>query len=172
MPALIKEGRWASYSFILRVWVRVAIYAVCHDQSIVRIEPRHFTEYHGDLWGMESPALLAAGHAFLASIGPGCLLGVACLLAGWFGSYPRIPDRSVMKGVWLVIGGAELVSLLSGLWVYQTGRHFLPDAVFPEFTLSLVITQTMQLMCYAASAVFSCLLLGWMVWKRMRMRSE
>ena len=112
MPALIKEGRWASYSFILRVWVRVAIYAVCHDQYIVRIEPRHFTEYHEPLWGLESPALLAAAHASLASIGPGCLLGVACLLAGWFGSYPRIPDRSVMKGVWLVIGGAELVSLV------------------------------------------------------------
>ncbi len=167
---LLADKRSVIYSFASRVWGRVAVYAVGHDQYIARIEPRHFTEYHKPFLGIESPSLLAAVHAFLASIGPGFLLGIACVLVGWMGSRPRISDRYVMNGVIVVIACAELSSLLSGLWVYQTGRSFYPDFLFPEVTKSLVITQTIQVTCYLASVLFSGALLLAILCKRRRIR--
>jgi hypothetical protein len=169
MPVLLTERRSVIYSFACRVWWRVALYAVLHDQYIVRIDPRHFTDYHKPLWSIKSPALLAATHAFLASIGPGFLLGIACAVAGWMGSRPRIPDRYVLRGVLLVIVSAEITALLSGLWVLTTGKPFYPDFIFPEETLSLVITQTIQVTCYLASTFFSTVLVCSIWRKRQRM---
>ena len=166
MRVLLTESRSVIYSFACKIWLRVAVYAVLHDQYIVRIDPEHFTAYHKPLWTIESPALLAAVHAFLASIGPGFLLGIACAVAGWMGSLPRIPDRFVKRGVLVVIAGAEIAGLLSGWWVFSTGTSFYPSFIFPEETLSLVITQTIQVTCYLASTIFSIALVCSILWKR------
>ena len=169
MRPLLAERRSAIYAFAARVWLPVAIYAVAHDQYVVRIEPRHFIQYHEQIPGIVSPALQAAILAFFASIGPGFMLGLACVVAGWIGSRPRIPDRFVMRGVLVVIACAELASLLSGLWVYKTGQPLYPDFVYPEETLSIAITQTIQITCYLASALFSLALVAAILWKRHRL---
>jgi cytochrome bd-type quinol oxidase subunit 1 len=147
----------------------VAIYAVLHDQYVVRIEPRHFADYHPLVWGVTSPALQAAILAFCASIGPGFMLGIACVLAGWIGSRPRISNRFVIRGVLTVIVCAEIASLLSGWWVFGTRRPLYPEIVYPEQTLSLMITQTIQITCYLASALFSVALIAAILRKRRRM---
>jgi hypothetical protein len=166
---LLADSRSAIFAFAARVWFPVAIYAVLHDQYIVRIEPRHFTDYHPIVLGVTSPALQAAILAFFASIGPGFLLGIACVVAGWMGSRPRIPDHFVMRGVLVVIGCGEIASLLSGLWVFKTRQALYPDFVYPEETLSLVITQTMQITCYLTSSLFSIALVAAILWKRRSM---
>lgn len=94
------------------------------------------------------------------------MLGLGCVVAGWIGNRPRIPDRFVMRGVLTVIVCAEIACLLSGLWVFKSGRPLYPDFVYPEETLSLVITQTIQITCYLASALFSIALLAAILWKR------
>ena len=169
MPVLLTESRSVIYSFAGKIWLRIAAYAVLHDQYIVRIDPEHFTAYHKPIWTIESPAVLAAVHAFLASIGPGFLLGIACAVAGWMGSRPRISDHYVMRGVLVVIAGAEIAALLSGWWVFATGNSFYPSFIFPEEKLSLVITQTIQVTCYFASALFSIALVCAILWKRKKM---
>jgi hypothetical protein len=113
--------------------------------NLLVIEPRHFTDYHPLAWGVTSPALQAAILAFFASIGPGFMLGIACVVAGWIGDRPRIPERFVMRGVLAVIACAEIASLLSGFWVFKSRQPLYPDFVYPEETLSLVITQTIQI---------------------------
>lgn len=120
--ALLPDSRSSIYAHATRIWFPVAIYAVLHDQYVVRIEPRHFTEYHPLVWGVTSPALQAAVLAFFASIGPGLMLGLGCVVAGWIGNRPRIPDRFVMRGVLTVIVCAEIACLLSGLWVFKSGQ--------------------------------------------------
>ena len=150
----------------MRVWFPVAIYAVLHDQYIVRIEPRHFTGYHPLVWGVTSPALQAAILAFFASIGPGLMLGIACVVTGWIGDRPRISNRFVMRGVLTVIACAEIVSLLSGLWVFKSHQPLYPDFVYPEETLSLVITQSIQITWYLTSALSSIGLVTAILWKR------
>ena len=174
MFRLIDEKRSKTYPEILRVWVLVALYAVAHDQYLVRIEPRHFTEYHAPLWEIENPAILAAIHSFLASFGPGLTLGMACVLVAWKGAYPRLSRRFILTGVLVVILLTEGTALLSWLWVRRHGASFYPDAFFPERSLPLVTTQTIQVTCYLASAMFSFLLLctmGWVRWRRHRMRA-
>ena len=166
MRPLLTDSRSAIFAFAARVWVPVAIYAVLHDQYVVRIEPRHFADYHPIVWGVTSPALQAAILAFFASIGPGFMLGIACVVAGWIGSRPRIPDSFVMRGVLVVIVCAEVASLISGLSVFKTRQPLYPDFVYPEETLSLVITQTIQITCYLTSALFSIALIAAILWKR------
>lgn len=169
MRSLLPDRRTSIYAYAVRVWFPVAIYAVLHDQYVVRIEPRHFSDYHPLVWGVTSPVVQAAILAFFASIGPGWMLGLGCVVAGWIGDRPRISNRFVMRGVLTVIVCAEIASLLSGLWVFKTRRPLYPDFVYPEATLSIVITQTIQVTCYLASALFSIVLLAAIVWKRGRM---
>lgn len=97
------------------------------------------------------------------------MLGIACVMAGWMGDRPRIPDRFVTRGVLAVIVCAEIASLLSGWWVFTSRRPLYPDCVYPEGTLSLVITQTIQITCYLTSVLFSLVLVAAIIWKRRRM---
>lgn len=155
----LQETRRIAYSTIVGVWMIVAIYAVLHDQYLVRISPEHFTEYHPQIWGIQDPHLLAAALAFNASFGPGLLLGVACLFAARAGSFPKPPIQSVLLGVVAVIAATELVSASLGYYVHRTQQPLYPLWCYPDTSLPLLVTQTIQISCYLASALFSGVLL-------------
>lgn len=167
---LIDEPRPVTYRIVLGVTLVIVCWAILHDQYLVRIAPEHFTEYHEPLWGIENPALLAAVLAFGASIGPGLILGIVCAIAGRRGSANKVSPRFILLGAVAVVCSVELVASGSGFWVFRTNRTFYPESWFPDETLPIRITQTIQITTYLASAVFSTFLV-FAILRRRRMAS-
>ena len=157
------EGRRSMYSMVLGVWAIVAVYAVLHDQYIVRIAPAHFTRYHDPMWGIRRPNILAAAYAFRSSWYPGVLLGIACALAARADSMPRISPRFVLRSVAAIVCLTELVAAFSGVVAYRRGQGIYPDEFYPAPELLLQVTQTIQLTCYWMSALWSTFLIGLML---------
>ncbi|MFI5350986.1 MAG: hypothetical protein ACHQ2Z_15675 [Elusimicrobiota bacterium] len=155
-----EESRRSLYSLTFAVWAIVAVYAVLHDQYIVRIAPAHFTEYHDPMWGIRYPKILAAAYAFRSSWYPGVLLGMACTLAARADSMPRISRRFVLKSVTAIVLLTEFVSAFSGAVAHHRGQGIYPDAFYPAPELPLQVTQTIQLTCYWMSAAWSIFLIG------------
>jgi hypothetical protein len=172
MPTRLHTSRRAAYGTLFLVWGLVAVYAVVHDQYVARLEPRHFTHYHQPVAGITSAADLAVIHALLASVGPGLLLGLGCLLASTAGRWPRLGRRFILRGVLTTLALTEASALASGLWVTRMQSSFFPRSWFPDQTHSMAVTQTIQLTTYLAGAVFSCGLLTTLVWRRFRLHAE
>ena len=157
------ESRRSMYALVLGVWAIVAVYAVLHDQYIVRIAPAHFTAYHDPMWGIRYPKILAAAYALRSSWYPGVLLGIACALAARADSMPRISPRFVLKSVAAIVCLTELVAAFSGVVVYRRGQGIYPDEFYHAPGLLLQVAQTIQLTCYWMSAVWSSALIGLLV---------
>ena len=169
MVILLKEKRSVTYRILLGVWAMVAAYAIVHDQYIVRIAPEHFTEYHAPMWGIESAEWLAVGYGFRASLAPGLLLGLACVYVGREGPRRKVSVAAILKGALTVIVLSELLSLATGSYVYLTKKPIFSAMFYPEFSHGMLITQTIQLTCYASSAVLSATMLVFMNrWRRNR----
>jgi hypothetical protein len=167
MGSVFDERRSTSYQIVFGIWAMVAVYAIAHDQYVVGIAPEHFTVYHAPVWNLTGARALAAAWAFKASLVPGLLLGFAALLVGRRGARPRIRVRRLLLGAGLVIMASELVAAGSGFWVHQTGRGIFPDQVYPDLSGPMMVTQTIQITCYLASAGFSALwLVGVALWRR------
>jgi hypothetical protein len=161
-----EESRSSMYSLVLGVWAIVALYAVLHDQYIVRIAPAHFTAYHDPMWGIRYPKVLAAAYAFRSSWYPGVLLGIACTLAARADSMPRISPRFVLRSVAAVVCLTELVAAFSGGVVYRRGQGIYPDEFYHAPEKLLQVAQTIQLTCYWMAAVWSSALIGLLVGRR------
>ncbi|BDS07418.1 hypothetical protein NT6N_24580 [Oceaniferula spumae] len=156
---LLNEKRSVTYSILFKVWLLVAVYAVLHDQYIVRIAPEHFTIYHDPLLGIEHPATLAAVYAFGASFSPGLLLGFSCAVFARGGSLPKLSVKCILIGVIAVIILTELSAAFSGFIVYKSGSVIYPESWYPSHSLRMMVTQTIQVTCYIAAAVLSVILL-------------
>jgi len=168
---LIDDPRPVTYRIVLGVTWVIVCWAILHDQYLVRIAPEHFTEYHEPLWGIENPRLLATALAFGASIGPGLILGIVCAIAGRRGSANKVSPRFILFGAFAVVCSVELVASGSGFWVIRTNSTFYPESWFPDETLPIRITQTIQITSYLASAVFSTFLV-FAILRRRRMASS
>lgn len=170
--SLIREKRSVCYTILLGVWSLVAIYAVLHDQYIVRIGPEHFTKYHDPLMGIDHPETLAFVYALGASIGPGLALGLACIFAGRAGKQEKISVRTILTGTVVVIVCTESICASLGIYVYLSGNPIFPDFLYPDMSKPMLITQTIQLSCYLLSALFSGLLLLFLIRRRLRYRGK
>lgn len=169
LGSLIDETRGTTYVIVFGIWAMVAVYSIAHDQYIVRIAPEHFTVYHAPVWNLTDPRALAAAWAFKASLIPGFLLGFAALVVGRLGTRPQVPVRYLLMGAATVIGLSEVVCAASGLWAHRTEALLYPERVYPETTGPLLVTQTIQITCYLASAAFSAMWLcglGFWRWHR------
>lgn len=156
---LLGERRQVTYTIILGVWSMVAVYAILHDQYIVRIAPEHFTIYHKPLWGILEPKLLAAAYAFRASFGPGLVLGMACAFVARAGDRPKVGYGFIFLGTSLVILATEILSVSAGLICYYLEEPLFPSAWYPDPSLPMLVTNTIQITCYLASALCSLLFL-------------
>jgi hypothetical protein len=166
MLTRLQTDRSPAYLTIFLFWCLVAEYAVAHDQYVARIEPRHFTRHHEPVTGVGSANGLAAVHAVYASVGPGLLLALGCVVAATTGPRPPLGRRFIIRGVLAVLVLTETAALFSAFRVSRMQSSFLPGPWFPESTLSIVLTQTIQFTSYLAGGVFSCVLLATMVWYR------
>jgi NOL1/NOP2/fmu family ribosome biogenesis protein len=152
---VIDDRRNPTYSIVLGVWGMVAVYAMVHDQYIVRIAPEHFTEYHPPLWGIEEAPVLALVYAARSSLAPGLIWGLVLARTARHGTRPKIPVGVVLFGCGAVILLTELTALASGWWVWTTGRYLFPEAVYPDDSLPLRITTTIQGVCYLVGAMLA-----------------
>jgi hypothetical protein len=168
-PRLTTESRSRCYGFIVAVWLPVAIYAILHDQYIVRIAPEHFTVYHPPIGSIRNPAALAFLHALGASLGPGLCLGVALFFASRCGRWPRLGLRYVLVGTLVVIGVTELAALFAGGVAYYTRGPIYPAICYPVHTLPLIVTSTIQWTCYCVAAMASLVFMGLIIRKRMKL---
>lgn len=154
------ESRLGMYSLTLGVWGIVAVYAVLHDQYIVRLSPAHFTLYHDPMWGIRYPKILALAYAFRSSWGPGLLLGMACTLAARADDMPQVSYSFVLKSVTAIVVLTELVAAFSGAVAYRRGMGIYPDAFYHDPNLMQQVAQTIQLTCYWMAALSSSFLIG------------
>ena len=158
---LLDEKRGVTYAIVFGIWAEVFLYCVLHDQYLIRIAPEHFTGWHPPLWGIEDLTLLALAWAFRASIGPGLILGLAALFLGRAGPRPKVAPGTMLKIVPWGILVTELTGLLAGAWVWKTGLPLYPMEMYPDFSKPLLITQTIQLTCYAVGGLVGVVFLGW-----------
>ena len=155
----LSENRKDSYVVILGVCLLVVIYTTLHDQYIVRIAAEHFTVYHEPLWGITDPIRLAAAYGFSAGLVPGLVLGLACAVVGLHGERRPLRVTTIFTGAVGVILLVEVTSAASGGYVFFTRRPLYPERIYPDASLPLMITQTIQITCYLTSAAFSGLFL-------------
>ncbi len=154
------ESRASAYSLAAGIWAIVTVYAILHDQYIVRLAPEHFTMYHDAMWGLRRPQALALGYALRGLWYPGVLLGMACTLAARADSMPRLSRRFVLKCVLGLIILTESVSVFAGVVAYRRGQGIYPDAFYPDPRPMLQVTQTIQLTGYWMAALWSCFMIG------------
>ncbi len=168
MGPFIGESRRITYAIVFGVWGMVAVYAVLHDQYIVRIAPEHFTVYHPPMRGVHGPEWLAFVYAVRSSLAPGLILGLALARVARHGPGPKVSVRFTLVGSALVVLVTELLAAASGLWVHRTGRLPYPEEWYPDDDPRMKVTTTIQASCYLLGAVFSGILLAWTAWKRRR----
>lgn len=170
---LIAEDRRITYSVVLGIPAMLIAWAVAHDQYLVRIAPEHFTEYHEPLWNISNPPTLAAVYAFGATIGPGLIMGLLSAFFGRHGEEPKVPVRTIFLGFLIVIAVTEALGALAGFVVWKTGEPIYPQRWYPDRTLPIAITQSIQITCYATASVasaFYCIAL-WMLRRRCNRRN-
>jgi hypothetical protein len=156
-------------AIISGVWLMVTVYAILHDQYIVRIAPEHFTVGHHGYGWIESAPLQAIVYANYASIYPGLLFGLVLAITTRFGHLPKMNVKQAYLLAFSVIVVAEFLSLLSGAFVYLRKTPLYPAVFYPFNSLSLVVTQTIQLTCYIVSLFgvgFVLILIPYLRWKR------
>lgn len=146
---------------LLGAWCLIAIYAIAHDQYIVRIAPEHFTVHHHGFnsGSAEYQALL---YAAFASVGPGILYGTMLAVVCRIGNLKKFSPLQAFYCVGIVLILAECASLLTGLFVTYSGQPLYPVHWYPDVTLELYITRSIQITCYlvsAAGAIVSVLLI-------------
>lgn len=139
-------------SITIVVWSMVTIYAMLHDQYIVRIAPEHFTIYHCGLeWLSGNANILALGYAFLAAISPGLFFGFFLGISCKFGKLPKVSIKSAVLITMMVIVLAEIVSIISGLYVHFKNEPLYPLSWSGDYGPSMLITNTIQITCYIMS---------------------
>lgn len=154
------ESRKSAYSLTAAIWAVVTVYAILHDQYIVRLNPEHFTLYHEPMWGLRRPQTIALGYAFRGLWYPGLILGMACTLAARADSMPRLSARFVLKCVMGLMIVTETVCVVSGVVTYRRGQGIYPDAFYPDLRLIHQVTQTIQVTGYWVAALWSCFMIG------------
>ena len=165
---LIEEDRGVTYRIVLGVAAAIVLWAIVHDQMIVRIAPEHFTEFHEPVGNIENPFVLALLWAIAATVGPGLILGIAYAFLGRNGDEPKISVRFILWGTIAMVALIKLVASGAGWWVFRTGEAFYPAAWYPVDEPGILVTQTMQISAYLVSAVLSTVFGFWIRGKRRR----
>ena len=170
MTILPASERGPLIVFQLGTAATIVAYGIAHDQWLMSVSPDHFNEYHGTLIATNVPRLNTAALAFVATLGPGLLLG--CLLwvaARWGDEMPRLSFGRIWRELTVLLICIEAIVVAIGFLSARLfeargeGGLLLPSWMFPELRRDLVAAQTIQISTYAAAAIASVLLL-WNVW--------
>lgn len=138
--------------FALAFALTIVAWACAHDIRLVGVEPRHFTVYHRPLLPISNHTLLAVQYAFVATVGPGLAFGFLAWAASRGGSRPPRRLAPVLLGFLGLIAAVETALIFVGhraAQLAEQGRPPLyPEFLYPEFTVGMVHTQTVNLTAY------------------------
>jgi hypothetical protein len=142
--------------FVTGFTLLVLVWACLHDMALMRMEPRHFTEFHRTLLPLASPVWLAVQYAVVATLGPGMVFGALAWAMCRLGNrHPKlqpgvpfllfVPLLLLMELAARVIGRMALLRHKAGL------PSFFPEYWYPEQTSGIVYTQTVNITTYLAA---------------------
>ncbi|WFB36899.1 hypothetical protein P3T73_03870 [Kiritimatiellota bacterium B12222] len=154
------ETRWDFYGTILGTWGMVMLFAVVHDQYVVGLSPRHFTDYHTNPLGIENVRVLAAFWGVLSSVSPGMTLGVVLYLFGRWGARKKMATRRLLMGVLYLICFTEICALISLGLTHITHRELYPSFLYVDNSFEMMCSQTVQLTAYFMGMLGSVVLLS------------
>jgi hypothetical protein len=164
------ESRRTCLSTIFGVWCVILVYATIHDQYLIRIHPDHFLLWHYHISFTSDYTLLALIYAFGASVTPGLLLGVCLYVSGRLFDLPKKSVRYILTGTASVAITTEALSLLAGLCAFLRRKGIYPSDLYPDNTVGMGITQSIQITAYLAGGLLSLTLILW-IW-RSRIREK
>jgi hypothetical protein len=152
---IVDDSRGTTYRIIFGVWLMIAGDAVIHDQVIGSIAPGHFTEYHEPVRGLSNPRALAAIHALAASAVKGIPFGLLCVWIGRRGPRRKVSAKTLFLGTLSILMLTECAAVATGVWVHRGNQPPYPPAWYPEHSLPILITQTVQITCYLSAFFLS-----------------
>lgn len=139
-------------------------WACLHDLYLISIEPRHFTEYHRPLLPIQHHGPLALQYATVATTGPGLVFGFLAWLACRAG--PRRPVSLVRaaRGFAIVMTLVEAGLVLLGAYARERFAQGLaplyPPWAYPDETLGILVTQTINISAYLLAPLAGTLYLA------------
>ncbi len=111
-----------------KIWlvaiVATVTYGIAQDLVTTRVSLEYFTVGHVDLFGTQSPTLLAFGWGFVATWWFGALLGGMIALTARFGKRPKVAVRDLVQpglGLLLAVGTLALLAGMVGYIAADTG---------------------------------------------------
>jgi hypothetical protein len=148
--------------FVLVFGGLVVAWACLHDLYLIRVEPRHFTDYHRPLLPITNHALLAVQYATVATLGPGLVFGFLAWLSCRAGARAKVSLGNAAGGFALVMLAVEGVLLLLGARArarIESGSPPLyPLWAYPDETAGILVSQTVNISAYliapAAGALY------------------
>ncbi|MFH1499184.1 MAG: hypothetical protein ABII82_15320 [Verrucomicrobiota bacterium] len=159
--------------FVLAFAALVVGWAVLHDLWLIRVEPRHFTEFHRPLLPISDLNLLAVQYAVFATLGPGLAFGFLAHAACRGGDRPPARLVTVLAGFAVLMVAVEVVLQLLGYWSLARfkagGDPLYPGLLYPELSDGIVFSQTVNVSAYALAPLCGAfyLLAVWR-WRRRR----
>lgn len=153
------------FTVVAGTWLAVWIYAALHNQYLIRIAPEHFTVWHYKMPYFTGYTMLGIAYAGAASVSPGVVLGMFLYVAGRLFSRPKLsPSQIILSTLWVWLA-VEICAITVGMIVWSTGKGIYPEWFYPDDSLGLLITQSIQVTAYLSGAAFSIILICW-TWHR------
>lgn len=155
--------------FVLVFAALIVGWAVLHDLWLIRVEPRHFTEYHRPLLPITNLNLLVVQYAVVATLGPGLAFGFLAHAACRGGKAPPVRLVAVVAGFVALMAAVEFVLQLLGHWSSARfkagGGPLYPEWLYPELSDGIVFSQTVNVSAYALAPLCGAVYL-FAVWRR------
>ncbi len=162
MKLIPEEEKGAFFKIVLGTAAMVIAYAILHDQYLIRVSPRHFTEYHPNIFPVSNLTLLAACFAITATFGPGLVLGYLMYAAARLGRKQKTEIAEVYLNVFFLIVVLEIIAVSIGLLaplLAERGQLPFPGEWYPDKTKGILVTQTTQIVCYLLAPILSSIAL-------------
>jgi len=159
------------FTVVIGTWMAVWFCAALHNQYLIRIAPEHFTVRHYRMPYFTSYTALGIAYAFGASASPGVVLGMLLYIAGRLFSRPKLSPRQIVLPVLWVWLAVEICAGAVGFIVWRSGRGVYPDWIYPDESIGLLVTQSIQITAYLSGAFFSVVLI-FLTWHRRKYLSR
>jgi hypothetical protein len=130
----------------------LVLWATFHDGYLIRVDARHFTEYHRQILPSQNHIILAIQYAVLATFGPALVYGFMAYFACRFGPKNKIGLGYAATGFIILISIIEILLLSIGHYArarFQVNHTtFYPRELYPELSPGIVFTQSVNLSAY------------------------